>query len=118
MLKNLVVNDDGSVKPAFTYTILVVSVLVAGFLAYRIWTAGDAVNERTMMCITPGCDYTRDRALQLGETLPALCPKCGKKSVVATFKCPHCGQPNVWNEDRGLKPPTKCTKCGKERWHG
>jgi len=83
-----------------------------------IWSRASTTQPVVMMCMTPGCGYQRQRALQVGETFPLVCPRCGKKSVAPAFRCPKCGTPNVWNEDRGLKPPTRCTKCGEEIRHG
>ena len=118
MMKDWFVDEGGHLRSFVPWTGIVVSLAVASFYAYRAWTRDSGPHSVAMMCMTPGCDYRRSESLQVGETLPLECPKCGKKSVVPSFSCPACGAANVWNEDRGLKPPTKCTQCGKESYHG
>lgn len=118
MIKSWFVNEDGRLRSYVPWTILVLALAFASMWVYRVWTRDSGSHAVAMMCKTPGCSFTRAEKLQVGETLPLECPKCGNKSVVPSFACKACGTPNVWNEDRGLKPPTKCTKCGKEHYHG
>ncbi len=118
MPRNLLTNEDGGVKPGVKYAGIGLLVVILGYWAFTTWTGGDRALTATLMCYTQGCGYTTARELEIGEVLPATCPKCGNKSVVSAFKCPGCGTPNVWNEDRGLAPPTRCTKCGREVRYG
>jgi len=118
MIKDWFVEDDGRLRPHVAWGAIALAVGASLYFGYRAWSRDSRSHRVALMCMTEGCDYQREESLQVGETLPLKCPKCGKMSVVPSFTCPNCGTPNVWNEDRGLKPPTKCTKCGKENYHG
>jgi len=109
---------DGQLRPAVAYGIICAVVAVAGYMVYTAWAGSGSSRPVAMMCMTPDCGYTRSERLQVGETFPAPCPRCGKNSLVPAFVCKECGTVNVWNEDRGLSPPTRCTKCGREVYHG
>jgi hypothetical protein len=118
MLTMRFAKDDGGVPPWVKYTVIVLAVAVGGFFLLKAWQGIDAPAEATLMCSTPKCEYVRTEALQVGEMLPAKCPKCGKDSLLPAFNCPKCKTVNIWNENRGLPPPTKCSKCGQEVRHG
>lgn len=118
MIKSWFLDENGALRSYVAWVLGVLAVGALAYGAYAYWSRDSRVNKVSMMCMTAGCTYTREESLQEGETLPSLCPKCNQKSVVPSFKCTVCGTNNVWNEDRGLKPPTKCTKCGKEYYHG
>ncbi len=117
MIKGWFFDEDGGLRSYVPWGLIGLALLIGGYYAYATWTRDSQTHDVAMMCATTGCSYEREETLQVGEILPIQCPKCGKKSVVPSFKC-KCGTSNVWNEDRGLKPPTKCTKCGKEYYHG
>jgi len=118
MLNDLFMQDDGRPRQTVAWGGGLLVMAVAGYLAYAAWANSDGPQDVTLMCTTPGCAYQRERPLHLGEALPLTCPKCGKRSVAPAFRCPKCGTPNLWNEDRGMAPPTKCTTCGHEVRHG
>jgi hypothetical protein len=118
MAGSLIKSEDGGVKPGIVYGVIGLAVVLGAYWVYASWTGPGKGMTVTMLCYTQDCGYSRDRALELGEILPAKCPRCGNLSVVSAFSCPGCGAPNVWNEDRGLAPPTKCTKCGREVRYG
>ena len=109
--------DGGGVKPWVTYAVIGIAVFIGGYFVYGAWTKGDRPNTVTLMCSTKGCGYTRAEALQVGETLPLKCPKCGKDTVVVAYRCPDCKTPVILNEEIGLNPPARCPKCGAEVWH-
>jgi hypothetical protein len=116
--KGMPFQNDDQRKKWLTYGVLVTAIIVASIFIYRHWTRNSSNAPVAMMCMTPGCSYMRSESLSVGDTVPMECPKCNKKSVVPAFKCRRCGTLNIYNEYRGLKPPTKCTKCGKEAYHG
>ncbi len=119
MLKQLVVNDDGTVKPAFVYTILVVAILVAGYIVVRVFrTETDRPIAVQMMCWTEGCGYTQASAPKIGDQIPAKCPKCGNDTLAPSYTCPRCGKISVWNCYRGVAEPDKCAGCGQEVRYG
>ncbi len=109
-------DDDGGVKPWVTYAIIGIAIFAGGYFVYGAWRKSGSPTNVNLMCYS--CEYVSDRELTIGETFPAKCPKCDKDTFVPAFRCPQCQTPNVWNEDRGLKPPTKCRKCGAESRHG
>jgi hypothetical protein len=118
MAKQQVAKDVRGIPPWITYTIIAAAVIAGVYFTYAAWTKGDRPLEAALMCSTPGCGHLRVDALQVGEMLPAKCPKCGKDSLLPAFYCPKCKTVNIWNENRGLPPPTKCSKCGQEVRHG
>ena len=111
---SLLANEDGGVKPWVTYGLVALAIFAGAYFVRAAWTKSDRPNDIGLLCITSGCGYNDSRLLEIGESVPLKCPKCGKASVYATVNCPKCRTPNVWNVDRGLKGPTKCTKCGTE----
>lgn len=117
MIRRLGLPGSGDARSIATCAALGLAAAVVGIFAYRAFTGG-GTPDVALMCMTPGCGTLRERPLELGESLPARCPACDKSSLVPAFTCPQCGTPNIWNEDRGLPPPTKCSKCGKEVRHG
>ncbi|MEP0844630.1 MAG: hypothetical protein HRF43_18170 [Phycisphaerae bacterium] len=94
--------------------VLVLAGLAGACAAWAWWGTGDL--KSTLMC-SAGCGYIRAGTLSAGDMLPATCPRCGRNSLVPAFHCPKCRSVNVWNESRGLPPPTRCGKCGQEVWH-
>lgn len=106
----------GKSRPWILHALGVMVVMVAGYVAYSVW-AGPGELKATLMCATPGCAHIRAEALAVGEMLPAACPKCGQASLLPAFHCPHCRSVNIWNENRGLPPPTRCARCGREVRH-
>jgi hypothetical protein len=109
-------DDSGGVRPWVTYTAIAAVLLVGGYFVYGAWTKNDRALEARLMCYS--CEYTSSKELKVGEVYPQPCPKCEKQTFVPALNCSKCGAPNVWNEDRGAKPPTKCRKCGVELRHG
>jgi uncharacterized OB-fold protein len=118
MLKQCIAKEEGGVPPWVKHAIIAIAVIAGGYFIYAAWRSSDRQLEATLMCSTQGCGYLRTEALQVGEMLPARCPKCGKDSLLPAFNCPKCKTVNIWNENRGLPPPTKCSKCGQEVRHG
>lgn len=118
MLKQLFANDDGSVKPWVVYAVLAIAVVGGGMVVYARWKSSDQPLTSTVMCASPGCGYLDQRVQEVGEAWPQKCPKCGQEALFVAFSCRKCGAPNIWNENRGLPPPTKCIKCGQENRHG
>ena len=111
--------NSGGVPSAFRWVLVVVGALAVGGAVYYAWTrSGDPPLTASLICVTDGCGYTDSRSLEIGETLPGKCPKCGKDSVFSAFLCPKCKTPNVMNADRGLPGATKCSKCQSEIHHG
>jgi predicted RNA-binding Zn-ribbon protein involved in translation (DUF1610 family) len=100
------------------WVIIAAVIAVGGLIVYKVWKSDSRPLERAMMCATEGCGHTREQRPQLGESMPARCPKCEKDSLYPSRNCPQCGEAFILNEYRGLKPPTRCPKCGKEMWHG
>jgi len=92
-------------------------VLIGGYFAWAAWSGRSRPQDVAMLCSNPKCGYTRAQPLQVGESLPMPCPKCGQQTLMAAFRCPKCGTPNIWNENRNALPPTKCRKCGHENYH-
>ncbi len=118
MVKHLVMDDDGTVRPAVTYAVIGLVVVVGGWFAWRAFTSDSGPLERGLKCTDDSCGYAVKRELKVGESIPANCPQCGKPTLVPTRPCPNCGTPVILNDYRGLAPPTKCPKCGQEVWHG
>jgi len=110
--------QDGPDRRKLVAGVLIGAIVLIG--AYFAWTALSSRSrpqDVAMLCSNPKCAYTRAEALQVGETLPMTCPKCGQRTLMAAFRCPQCGTPNIWNENRNALPPTKCRKCGRENYH-
>jgi hypothetical protein len=118
MIRDWFEDLDDRFKTWAGYAIGIVAVLGVGYFTYGAWVGADGPLDVTLMCTTEGCGYTRERPLQVGESVPASCPDCDKASVFPAFRCSECKTYNVWNEDRGLSPPTKCRECGHENYHG
>ncbi len=118
MLKHLVIDDNGMVKPGATYTAIALALIVGGYFVWYAWAGTDAPMKRGMMCMNESCNHVVERRPELGETIPAVCPKCGQNTFVPTKDCPKCGTPVILNEYRGLKPPAICPNCKHEVWYG
>ncbi|HSW45961.1 MAG TPA: hypothetical protein VLM89_10360 [Phycisphaerae bacterium] len=116
MLKRWFLDDDGMVRPPAAYGTIALAVLLLGLFAYRAWTKGEHPTTGTWICMD--CAKLADVTPKIGGDLPAKCPHCDKVSLVPAYACSKCKTPQVLNEYRGLKPPTKCTKCGAEVWYG
>jgi DNA-directed RNA polymerase subunit RPC12/RpoP len=118
MIRDLFLLPDGGVKPWVTYAVLTLAVVEGGYFVYAAWTAEDKPTAGTWICMTPSCGRSVRRGPQLGENMPAKCPKCGNESLVPAYSCPGCKTPLALNEYRGTPPPTKCRNCGLEVWYG
>ena len=118
MLKRFFFNHDGTMKPWVTYGIVAVVVCAGGYLLYAAWTRGDRPLPSTLMCANAGCGFVQQRVIGPGEDCPQKCPKCSQTTLYIAFHCRKCGNPLIWNENRGLQPPTQCPKCGQENRHG
>jgi hypothetical protein len=118
MLKDLFASKEGGVKPWVTYAILAIAVIVGGYFLYNAWAGTDRPLPAVWLCANPNCGYTERRVIEPGAESPQECPKCHQKTLWIAFRCHKCGNPLIWNENRGLPPPTKCPKCGEENRHG
>jgi len=99
------------------WAVIGVAVLALAYFAWGAWSSRSRAQDVAMLCSNPKCGYTRAEPLQVGESLPMTCPRCGQRTLMAAFRCPKCGTPNIWNENRNALPPTKCRKCGRENYH-
>jgi len=110
-------------NPIVALVLVVVAVGVVVLVAVKMRgpadTTADAWKEKlTVMCITPGCDYTTQMAVEEaglhppGEVGPNnlwKCPKCGKYSVGFALTCSKHG------EYVAIRPDQPCPKCAAER---
>jgi hypothetical protein len=110
-------SDEAGLPDWVKYIVALALLAVIAYFSFKACVGETRSQSIELMCSNPDCDYTRETRLQVGETLPLECPKCGKATVVPGFKCPDCGMLNTWNEDRGEAPPTPCTKCGRQVYH-
>lgn len=115
MSSNIFTNEGGGVKPWVVWGILALAIVTGSYFIYGAWNGSNEL-KATLMCSE--CGNIRTEALAVGEMLPATCSKCGKNAMLPAFHCPSCKTVNIWNENRGLPPPTKCRKCGQEVRHG
>jgi hypothetical protein len=118
VFKKILYNDEQRIRPGFVIGLFVLAIGAGGYYVYARWQGAEKMVGVRMMCVTPGCGYVRERQLEVGESIPGTCPQCGKASVYTSLRCRKCETPNVLNEDRGLKGPTRCTKCGTELRYG
>lgn len=118
VIKKLLYNDDEQMRPGVLYGLIALAIGIGAYFVYANWTSADEPVAIARMCVTQGCGYTSTQDLQLGETFPGKCPSCGKDSVYIALRCPKCKTANVLNEDRGIKGPTKCSRCGTELRYG
>jgi hypothetical protein len=118
-LRKLVVSEDGQTKPAGVAVVVLVLVFSSAALGYYLWKSdlGGGIPQMESPNKCYSCGYMASRKLEVGIS-NTTCPKCGKETFLPAYKCKKCGNLEVLNEDRGLKPPTKCTKCGGEIRHG
>lgn len=114
MIKKLVYNDDGSARPAAAGSLVAVVVLLAGWFVYSAWAGMGGQLDSKLLCITEDCGYSDSRKLQVGESFPATCPRCGNRSVYPALKCPQCGKPHVPPVMLGKSGSTTCFQCGTE----
>lgn len=121
-LRNLVLTEDGRTKPAAAVVVVVVLVLSCSALGYYVWQGGgvdlgggEPQISAPFKCYS--CGYTMYAKVKLGVPMD-ICPKCKKSTLCPAKICPKCGSIEILNENRGLKPPTKCSKCGAEIRHG
>ncbi|MGB9624519.1 MAG: hypothetical protein ACPMAQ_06605 [Phycisphaerae bacterium] len=121
-LRKLVLTEDGRTKPVGAIAVVLVLVASCSALGYYFWKGGVDLGggmpqiKHAIVCWN--CGYTRFERLQPGSGTLGPCPKCKKDTLGLGYPCPQCGTPVVLNEARGLKPPTKCPKCGREFRHG
>ncbi len=119
-IRKLVLTDDGSTKPsgvAIAALVLVVSATALGYYVWKAdWGGGVPQIEAPTQCWE--CGYTESRKAVVGEPPVLHCPKCGKQAFAPAVACTKCRTLVVLNEYRGVKPPTKCPKCGGEVRHG
>jgi len=118
MASKFFMNEDGTVKPSAFYGLIAILILVGAYFAYRAWRSGDQPLSVTMACWSERCGYARTNPPELGEVIPAICPKCGKQTLAPAYRCAKCGTINVWNTYRNLNVPDKCSKCGQEARRG
>ena len=118
MFKKLFASDGGNLKSGVAYAILAIAVACGGYFVYATWTSGDRPLVSTVMCANASCKHVDQRAQEVGEDWPQKCPKCVQQTLFVAFNCRKCAAPNIWNENRGLRPPTRCTQCGQENRHG
>jgi len=59
MLKQMLTNPDGGLRPAVSYSLMAAAVLLGGYFIYRAVARIDSSPDVAMMCMTSGCDYTR-----------------------------------------------------------
>lgn len=107
---------------------LVVVIAAAGYFAISGGGGGKPAvppeKVRSYQCVDKACGKTfADEDLNLDDAglypasgvMAIKCPACGKFTVFALTKCPHCGAEYVPSE--ALQGPTgdsKCPKCGKQ----
>ncbi len=118
MFKKIFYNDEDQFRPAVSYAVVGLAILLCGYYVYAKWNGSDQAVETNLKCSTSGCAYISERPLQVGEKIPLQCPKCDQRAVYPALPCPKCGTPNVLNQYLGKKPPTKCSKCGTELRYG
>lgn len=99
---------------AVVVVVVIVSVVASGRQADKKVEAAPT----SFACATPDCGFVELRPLQVDETLPLKCPKCGNQTLYVSRKCPTCETAVIMDEDRGQPGPTKCPKCGNEVRHG
>lgn len=119
-LKNLVLTEDGRTKPAGVVAVVIVLVVSGAAMGYYVWNhaeLGGGAPQVTSGHKCYSCGYISSVKLVVGEPT-TTCPRCGKPTFRLAHKCRKCGTLEVLNEDRGLKPPTKCPKCGGEIRYG
>jgi predicted RNA-binding Zn-ribbon protein involved in translation (DUF1610 family) len=120
-LRKLVLTEDGRTKPAAFVAVVLVLVVSCSALGYYIWKGGVDLGGGEPQIDSPhkccSCGHIGSVKLEIGQPAP-VCPKCGKATYYPAFRCKNCGALEVLNEYRGLKPPTKCPKCGREMRYG
>lgn len=119
-LRRLFLTDSGGLTTVGLAAILLALGVAGGAVGYYMWKGADLGGgmpqlESARKCYE--CGYVGTVKLQVGQFRPT-CPKCGKDAFLAAYKCPKCGNLEVLNEERGLPPPTKCSRCGGEIRHG
>ena len=100
----------------FVGLILLVVILVAGWLTYRIVRKPGKTAEYSyvLQCTNPACGRTFEASYPKGQKPPFRCPYCGKKTAYFLLKCRACGE--VFNslKSPSRKVPYVCPNCGKE----
>lgn len=117
MIKKLVYNDGGRARPTAAGSLVAGVMLLAGWFVYSAWAGLGGQFDSELICITEDCGYSESRKLQVGESFPANCPRCGNRSVYPALKCPQCGKPHVHPVMLGKPGCITCSQCGTEFRH-
>jgi DNA-directed RNA polymerase subunit RPC12/RpoP len=70
--------------------VAVVVLVIAGFFGFRTYGGKSLASlsaERVYKCVEPGCGHLFEHTIQIGDTEPLVCPKCGKSSAWKTEAC-------------------------------
>ncbi|UCD28950.1 MAG: hypothetical protein JSV03_00245 [Planctomycetota bacterium] len=121
MVKIQFSDDEGSFKfpPWVIYVAIGLVVVVGVYIVHATWTEGDKPLSSPWVCLTEDCGQVESIVPKLGDPAPPLiCSKCGNKSLVPAYNCPHCGSLVVMNYWRGITGTTRCAKCDQEVNYG
>lgn len=117
MIQRYLYNEEGELRPTIARALRCAIVFAVGYFVYSAWAGSGDQLATNLMCATPGCGYVDSRTLKVGDQVPAICPRCDKRSVYQSLKCVKCAKPLLFNELKGLTGPTRCGSCGTEMSH-
>lgn len=116
MFKQLLASKGDRARQWAINTTLTITVVGGGYFLCAAWTRSGQPAAGSWLCMD--CAYSADKVPQLGEDIPARCPRCGKSGFIPAYACPQCKQPLILNTYRGLPEPTRCSVCGQEVRYG
>lgn len=119
----LVADDSGVTRQRVLLAVAIVALAAAGVVAWHYFPRGPdttIASRRPFKCAECNAVFPHD--LELGETEPINCPKCGKKTAWIPEACYWTkdgkakAEPTwvIVKERMGLEGKTYCPDCGKE----
>ena len=100
----------------FVALVLLVVILLAGWLTYRIVRKPGKTAEYSyvLRCTNPECGRTFEDLYPEGREPPFTCSYCGEKTAYFLLKCRACGEEFDSLKSPSQKVPYLCPNCGKE----